>query len=92
MTLSINQLLFSSEIRKYPSFAEMNIAKAPRRIETLVRGKSWFEDWWENLHNTDYMNLWKEDFRRSGRTFEKVVNLLCLSLEKQIHIFGRFLH
>ena len=29
------------------------------------------------------MNRWKEDFRMSGRTFEKLVNLLRGSLEKR---------
>ena len=37
----------------------------------------------ENRHNPDYMNCWKDDFRMSGRTFEKLVNLLRGSLEKR---------
>ena len=87
MTMLINQVLFSLEMRKYANFVEMNIlktiTKAPRRIWTLDRDESWFEDLWDNRHNPDYINRWKEDFRMSGRTFEKLVNLLRGSLEKR---------
>ena len=88
MTILINQVLFSFEMRKYANFFEMNmiiktITKATRRIWALDRGKSWFEDLWNNRHNPDYMNRWKEDFRMSGRTLEKSVNLLRGSLERR---------
>ena len=88
MTMLINQVLFSFEMRKYASFVEMNmilktITKAPRGIWALDRDESWFEDLWDNRHNPDYMNRWKEDFRMSGLTFEKLVNLLRGSLEKR---------
>ena len=49
----------------------------------MDRDESWFENLWGNCHNPDYMNLWIEDFRILGRMFEKLVNLLRLSLEKQ---------
>ena len=88
MTILRNQVPFSFEMRKYASFLEMNmipkiITKATRRIWALDRDKSWFEDLWNNRQNPDYMNLWKEDFRKSGRTFEKLVNLLRGSLERR---------
>ena len=88
MTMLINQVLFSFEMRKYASFVEMNmilktITKAPRGIWALDRDESWFEDLWDNRHNPDYMNRWKEGFRMSGITFEKLVNLLRGSLEKR---------
>ena len=88
MTMLINQVLFSFEMRKYASFVELNmilktITKAPRRIWALDRDECWFEDLWDNRHNPDYMNRWKEGFRMSGRTFEKLVNLLRGSLEKR---------
>ena len=38
---------------------------------------------WESRHNFDYMSCQKEDFHMSGIAFEKVVNLLRDSLEKQ---------
>ena len=70
MTMMINQAVFSFEMRKYASFVEMNlilktIKKVPRRIRALDRDKCWFEDLWDNDHNPDYMNRWKEDFRMS---------------------------
>ena len=88
MTMYINQVFLSFEMRKYASFVEMNmilktITKAPRRIWALDRDKRWFQDLWDNLHNPDYMDRWREDFRMSGRTFEKLVNLLRGSLEKR---------
>ena len=63
---------------------------------TLERAESWFEDLWDNCHNPDYNNCWKENSRMSGRTFEKLVNLLHGFLEKQdtyfrkAHIFEIF--
>ena len=48
-----------------------------------LRDESWFKDLWDNRHNPDYVNRWKEDFRTSPRTFEKLVNLLRGSLEKR---------
>ena len=94
MTMYINQVFLSFAMRKYASFVEMNmilktITKAPRRIRALDRDESWFEDLWDNLHNPDYMDPWREDFRMSGRTFEKLVNLLCGSLEKRDTLFGK---
>ena len=94
MTMYINQVFLSFAMRKYASFVEMNmilktITKAPRRIWALDRDESWFEDLWGNLHNPDYMDRWREDFRMSGRTFEKLVNLLCGSLEKRDTLFGK---
>ena len=94
MTMYINQVFLSFAMRKYASFVEMNmilktITKAPRRIWALDRDESWFEDLWDNLHNPDYMDRWREDFRMSGRTFEKLVNLLCGSLEKRDTLFGK---
>ena len=89
MTLSINQVLFSFEMRKYASFAEMKmmlktITKAPGRIWALDREtKVGKKDSWDNRHNPKYIDRWKEDFRKSGRTFGKLVNLLCGSLEKR---------
>ena len=81
-------------MRKYASFVELNmilkgITKAPRRIWALDRNESWFEDLWFNWHNPNYMNRWKEDLRMSGRTFEKLVNLLRGSLEKRDHHFRK---
>ena len=94
MTMMINQAVFSFEMRKYASFVEMNlilktIKKVPRRIRALDRDECWFEDLWDNGHNPDYMNRWKEDFRMSRWTFEKLVNLLHGSLEKQDTHFGK---
>ena len=88
MTILINHVLFSFEMRKYASFVEMNmilktITKAPRGIWALDRDESWFEDLRDNRRSPDYMNRCKEDFRMSGRTFEKLVNLLPGSLEKR---------
>ena len=88
MTMLINPVFSSFEMIKYASFVEMNmilktITKGPRRIQTLDIDESWFEDLWENRHNPDYMNRWKEDFRMSGRKFEKLVNLIRGSLEKR---------
>ena len=65
MMLLINQVLFSFEMRKYASFAEMSmilitITKAPRRIWALVKDESWFEDLWNNRHNPDYLDCWEE--------------------------------
>ena len=57
---------------------------APRRIWTLDGEKSWFENLWDNRHNPDYMNHWRENFRMLRRTSEKIVNLLPGSLEKQL--------
>ena len=88
MTMFINQVLFSFEMRKYATFVELNmilksITKAPRRIWALDRDESWLEDLWFNRHNPDLTNRWKKDFRMSGRTFEKLVNFLRGSLEKR---------
>ena len=43
----------------------------------------------DNQYNPDYMNYWKEDFYMLERTFEKLVNLLRASLEKQDTHFRR---
>ena len=79
MTILINHVLFSFEM----NMILKTITKASRRIWALDRDESWFEDLWDNRHSPDYMNRCKEDFRMSGRTFEKLVNLLPGSLEKR---------
>ena len=85
MTLLINQVLFSFEMRKYASFAEMNmilmtITKAPRRIWALAKDESWFEDLWNNRHNPDYLDCWEEDSLGDTGRDKRLKNLLICSL------------
>ena len=74
---------------KNASFAEINrkllltITKTPRRIWASDSDESWFEKLWDNQRNPDYTNRWREEFRMSGRAFEKLVNLFRGSLEKR---------
>ena len=85
MTLLINQVLFSFEMRKYASFAEMNMilmnfTKAPKRIWALVKDESWFEDLWNNRHNPDYLDCWEEDSLGDIGRDKRLKNLLICSL------------
>ena len=87
LMMLINQVLFFFDMGKYASFVGMSmlvmtITKVLRGIWALDRRKL---VWGlvDNQHNRDYMNRWKEDFRISGRAFEKLVSLLCGSLERQ---------
>ena len=66
-TLLINHFLYSFEMRKFISLAEINMLyttmeKAPRSIWALQRSETWFEDLWDNRLNPEYTTRLKEDF------------------------------
>ena len=61
--------------------------KNKRTIWALRREERWFNELWENRHNENYRNRWRADFRMSGQTFEKLVNLLRPFLQRQDTFF-----
>ena len=60
-----------------------------RRIWQLERQERWFETMWEHGADNGYQTYWKTDFRMSGESFQKLVQLISPALVKRDTQFRR---
>ena len=63
-------------------FLNSTTGTAKRGIWQLKRQKLWFDEMWQKMSNNSYQKYWKTDFRMTGKTFEKLVNLVSPNLSK----------
>ena len=64
-------------------FLNSTTGKAKRGIWQLKRQELWFDEIWQKRSNNSYQKYWKTDFRMTGKTFEKLVNLVSPNLSKE---------
>ena len=63
-------------------FLNSTTGKVKLGIWQLKRQKLWFDKMWQKMSNNSYQKYWKTDFRMTGKTFEKLVNLVSPNLSK----------
>ena len=64
-------------------FLNSTTGKVKLGIWQLKRQKLWFDKMWQKMSNNSYQKYWKTDFRMTGKTFEKLVNLVSPNLSKE---------
>ena len=64
-------------------FLNLTNGKAKCGISQLKRQELWFDEMWQKRSNNSYQKYWKTDFRMTGKTFEKLVNLVSPNLSKE---------
>ena len=57
-------------------FLNLTTGKAKCDISQLKRQELWFDEMWQKRSNNSYQKYWKTDFRMTGKTFEKRINLV----------------
>ena len=72
-------------------FLNSTTEKAKRGIWQLKRQELWFDEILQKRSNNSYQKYWKTDFRMTGKTFEKLANLVFPNLSKEDTKFRKFI-
>ena len=87
MVLKINYDLDRSKVLLLQGYPRFSLRKS-RSCWLYERSETWFEDLWDNRFVQGYRNdNWKNDFRMTGETFDKLVQWLAPYMTKQPTLF-----
>lgn len=59
------------------------LIKVQRSVWAFEREEKWFQNLYENVLNPEYEKYWKMNFRVSGETFLKIIDLVRDRMEKR---------
>ena len=59
------------------------MSQVQRSVWAFEREEKWFQNLYENVLNPEYEKYWKMNFRVSGETFLKIIDLVRDRMEKR---------
>ena len=71
-----------NEIVSTSLFLSMMLMPAPRRYWMMTYEQHWFEKIWQRRHDEIYCELFVQEFRMKGTTFDYIVGLVAHAIEK----------